>query len=188
MSVPCGCQLTPSRVLRDVIEAGSGAKRIELDETATTIEQLLGFVTTGDSPLIVSDLTTVDYSQAVRFVLFLKKYDCQPALAWLLKFLKASSNSRSVGILRLLTAANLDLPKTVADLLHYEPELFGFLRPVAHGVLPQELLPYDAFQHIPHRYLWALMAALESDFDMRTSRDRVHLPLPQRFLHIFEGR
>ncbi|EKD05554.1 hypothetical protein A1Q2_00168 [Trichosporon asahii var. asahii CBS 8904] len=106
-----------------------------------------------------SETTSPDYAQALRLVNFLRKFECQPATGYLSQFVKAFSKSQDVNFLRILTAMHLGLPQTCAELLDNEPALFQWLHPVTRkDTLPKQL-PFEVFQHIPQRYLWALIAA-----------------------------
>lgn len=175
-----------------MIETGSGEKRIELDETAATIEQFLDLVTTGSTSFVVKtppDSAQIDYAQAVNLVAFLRKFECQAAIGYLNQFVKTPSKCAQVNHLRLLTALHLGVPETCAEMLGNEPELFTWLHPaVRKDTLPQ-LLPFEVFQYVPQRYLWALMAA--------GVHDQMHVPVviqgvrnrkspSERFLHFME--
>lgn len=175
-----------------MIETGSGEKHLELDETATTIEQFLDLVTTGSTSFVVSETTSPDYAQALRLVNFLRKFECQPATGYLSQFVKAFSKSQDVNFLRILTAMHLGLPQTCAELLDNEPALFQWLHPVTRkDTLPKQL-PFEVFQHIPQRYLWALIAAGIHDESqvpvyVKSSRKSVRMRPSERFLHFLEG-
>lgn len=131
-----------SGVFRDMIETGSGEKRIELDEAATTIEQFLDLVTTGSTSFVVPkrDSAQVDYTQAVNLVALLRKLDCRAAMGFLNQFIKTPSKCAQVNYLRVLTAMHLGTPETCAEMLDNEPELFTWLHPaVRKDTLPRQL-------------------------------------------------
>lgn len=183
--------LTSSRVFCDMIETGSGEKHIELDETATTIDQFLDLVTTGSTSFVATKGASPDYAQAVRLVSFLRKFECQPAIGYLNQFVKAPSKSQDVNHLRLLTAMHLGLPETCAELVDNEPALFQWLHPATRKDTLLKQLPYEVFQLIPQRYLWALMAAGIHEESLvqvyvKSARKIVRMGPSQRFLHFLE--
>lgn len=105
--------------------------------------------------------------------------------------MKAFSKSQDVNFLRILTAMHLGAPETCAELLDNEPALFQWLLPVTRkDPLPKQL-PFEVFQHIPQRYLWALMAAGIHDESqvpvyVKSSRKSVRMRPSERFLHFLE--
>ena len=134
-----------------MIAAGSGEKRIELDETTRTIEDFLMFVTTGCARFASMD-GRVRFDETVNLIAFLRKYGCDGIESHLRNYIRA--------------AMHLDMPDVVAELIRDSPEMFAWLDPAAPAPATPTAdewrprrLAYAIFEHIPNRYLWALMAA-----------------------------
>lgn len=150
-----------------MIAAGSGEKRIELDETTRTIEDFLMFVTTGCARFASMD-GRVRFDETVNLIAFLRKYGCDGIESHLRNYIRAPwhGHSEDYKYLRMLAAMHLEMPDVVAELIRDSPEMFAWLDPAAPAPATPTAdewrprrLAYAIFEHIPNRYLWALMAA-----------------------------
>lgn len=149
-----------------MIEAGSGAKRIELDEDYDVVYDFLSVVCDGifPPPSNNTDLTS-DHDRLVGLIGFVHKYDCKAITALFVQYTKTRCSKHPVGrykdaFSRLLVAMHLERDDLVIDLFEYYPEAFKWLSRGIRGFGDEPIsLPYSSFVLIPSNYLWALSAA-----------------------------
>lgn len=139
-----------------MIETCSGEKRLELDEGSSTIHHFLQLAAGGTSCIRFLALGQ-KYSSLLELIRFVKKYECAVAISQLDLHARIPDGG-CWSYLRLLLAVHFDMTDHIAHMINREPEVFSWLRP-PDGPEPVEMPPYDFFQLLPPRYLWALTAA-----------------------------
>lgn len=152
---------TSSSVFRDMIDAGSGTKRIELDEVSDTIYEFVCTLYDGNFPHTGSTITQIE-EDLVDFVTFVRKYDCQSILGMLVLYTRTRCEGDEV-FLRLLVAMHLERDDLITELFEYYPGAFQGLSAglEGFGVRPgvPSALYYSEFALVPSAYLWALTVA-----------------------------
>lgn len=170
-----------------MIEAGSGAKRIQLDESAKTIRHFLKLATEGSSWFDTDSSEAADYAQVVDLVHFLTKYECEAAIGHLKQCVVAFPVDKIThhATLRMLAGMHLAMPAACAAILRAHPDLFkGLCHVYPDSRNIPDMMPLDVFQLIPLKYLWAIVAAYRHGTGTASVSSRgTCLDLGERFLH-----
>lgn len=138
-----------------MIEAGSGARRIELDEDYDVVYDFLSVVCDGifPPPSNNTDLTS-DHNRLVGLIEFVHKYDCKAITALFVQYTKTRCSKHPVGrykdaFSRLLVAMHLERDDLVIDLFEYYPEASSGSRAAsadsATSPSPSHTLPSSSF-------------------------------------------
>lgn len=114
---------------------------------------------TGDVSFLLPLGWNRDYQSVVELVHFVNKYECAVAISQLGLFVKIPSATEGHGFVRLLLAMYLDLKHDIANMIQDESKIFEWLRPSDDPDSTTVTPPFDLFQLLPPRCLWALMAA-----------------------------
>lgn len=133
-----------------MMEAGSGAKHIELEEDSLVLEAALATLAEGVFDF-GSELAVKTEGGLVQVIAFFRKYDCQSALRQVAQFINTHCEESQQLCARLLAAMHLERDDLCADLIERYPASFGFL-----NVAKSDYLQYEIFTLIPSRYYWAL--------------------------------
>lgn len=144
----------PSSVFRDMIEAGSGTKRIALSEGSGIVNVFLTAIS--ENVFDYGDHGSVQTNEeVVEVVKMFQKYDCKAGISLVAQFVRTYCDSPSEVLVRLLAAMHLGRDDLCADLIDHYPDSFRWMN-VGTGRFP---LSYREFVLFPGRYYWALARA-----------------------------